>query len=93
MIKVENGRVEVGIEKNPLIELLAKINMKAVEKAAVLTDLTYLWIALIEKVGKDETAGIIQESLEEAIKIIDNKAYHCEDISKTGPGVQKNDLG
>ena len=86
MIKVENGRVEVGIVKNPLVELLAKVNMKALEKAAVQTDLIYLWIGIIEKFGKDEVADIIQESLNEAIKIMDNKAYHCEDHSENWNG-------
>lgn len=90
MIKVENGRVEVGIAKNPLVELLAKVDMKAVEKAAVQTDLIYLWIGIIEGFGKDEVADIIQESLNEAIKIIDNKAYHCEGHSENWHGGSEN---
>ena len=90
MIKVENGRIEVSIAKTPLIELFAKVDMKVVEKAAVQSDLTYLWMGLIEEFGKNETAGIIQESLNEAIKIIDNKAYHCEDHSENWHGGSEN---
>lgn len=90
MIKVENGRIEVSIAKTPLTELFAKVDMKVVEKAAVQSDLTYLWMGLIEEFGKNETAGIIQESLNEAIKIIDNKAYHCEDLSENWHGGSEN---
>lgn len=63
MIKVEQNHVTVGIDKNPLNELLIKIDKDACYKATVCTDLQYLFVSLFKKFGQAETAEIIEEAL------------------------------
>ena len=66
MIKVEQNHVTVGIDKDPLNELLIKIDKDACYKATICTDLQYLFVSLFQRFGEPVTAEIIEEALKGA---------------------------
>ena len=83
MIKVVQNHVTVGIDKDPLNEVLMKIDKDACHKASVCTDLQYLFVALFQKFGQAVTAEIIEESLKGAreaeYKVYDGRERNAED--------------
>lgn len=83
MIKVERNHVAVGIDKDPLNEVLLKIDKDACYKASVCTDLQYLFVALFQRFGQPTTAEIIEESLKGAreteYKVYDGRELNAED--------------
>ena len=66
MIKVEDNRVSVGIEKNPVTALLMNIDKDACVKACVCSDLKNLFVALFENYGESVTAELIELALKDA---------------------------
>ncbi len=66
MIKVEQNHVTVGIDKDPLSEILIKIDKDACYKASICTDLQYLFVALFQRFGQPTTAEMIEEALKGA---------------------------
>lgn len=75
MIKVVQNHVQVGIDKDPLNEVLIKIDKDACYKATVCTDLQYLFVSLFQKFGQADTAEIIEEALKGARE----NEYECHD--------------
>lgn len=66
MLKVVQNHVQIGIDKDPLNEVLIKIDKDACFKANVCTDLQYLFVSLFQRFGEPVTAEIIEEALKGA---------------------------
>lgn len=83
MIKVERNHVTVGIDKDPLNEVLMKIDKDACYKASVCTDLQYLFVSFFQRFGQPTTAEIIEEALKGAreteYEVYDRRERNAED--------------
>ncbi len=72
MLRIVNHHVELGLDNDNLLKLLNDIDPVRTERTQLMADLLQLWIALISKYGKDDTATFIEDSLKYAIEMIDS---------------------
>lgn len=72
MIEVSQHEVRIGVERNPITEILSGLDKETTVKAVIETDLTTLFIALIHKYDISTTATFIQRALETAQEVAEN---------------------
>lgn len=72
MIEVSQHEVKIGVERNPITEILSEIDKEATVKAVISADLTTLFIALIHKYDIGTTATFIHEALETAQEVAED---------------------
>lgn len=72
MIEIKLHEVVIGIERNPVTEMLKEIDEEATLKAVITSDLTNLFIALIHKYDISTTATLIHRALQTAQEVSDN---------------------
>ena len=63
MIIVDKAEVTIGISNTLLNKELLKIDKNATIKAEIVTDLTMLFSALVEKYDKPQLAEMIEQAL------------------------------
>lgn len=84
MIEISHNEVRIGIERNPITEILSTIDKEATVKAVIEKDLTSLFIAFIQKYDIGTTATLIHRSLETAQEVTKNAEVDIREREEDG---------
>lgn len=68
MLKISNNSIMVGVEDIPLFKALMPYAPKEVTKTQIMSDMTTLFIVLLNEYGESELADMIDKTLHVAIK-------------------------